>query len=69
MDTLANQVASLDSEAAALRTPNETESLVDLDIPLEQLSFTEDTRLFVGFVPDKGSGRCSGKALNRCLRK
>ena len=47
-------MASLDSEAAALRT--QIESLnpwLDLDIPLEQLSFTEDTRLFVGFVPDK----------------
>lgn len=54
VDTLANRVASLDSEAAALRT--QIESLnpwLDLDIPLEQLSFTEDTRLFVGFVPDK----------------
>ena len=69
VDTLANRVASLDSEAAALRT--QIESLnpwLDLDIPLEQLSFTEDTRLFVALCPIR-KWTLFGKALNRFLRK
>jgi V/A-type H+-transporting ATPase subunit I len=54
VDTLASRIASLDSEAAALRT--QADSLIpwkELDIPLEQLSFTENTRIYAGFLPEK----------------
>lgn len=52
VDTVASKIASLESEAAALRT--QAESLLlwqDLDIHLEQLSFTEETRVHAGFLP------------------
>ena len=54
LDTTASKIASLESEAAALRT--QAESLapwLQLDIPLEQLSFTETTHCHVGFLPEK----------------
>lgn len=54
LDTTASKIASLESEAAALRTQAESlEPWLQLDIPLEQLSFTETTHCHVGFLPDK----------------
>ncbi len=54
LDTTASKIASLESEAAALRTQAESlEPWLQLDIPLEQLSFTETTRCHVGFLPEK----------------
>ena len=54
LDTTASKIASLESEAAALRTQAESlDPWLKLDIPLEQLSFTETTRCHVGFLPEK----------------
>lgn len=54
LDTTASKIASLESEAAALRTQAESlEPWLQLDIPLEQLSFTETTHCHVGFLPEK----------------
>ena len=54
MYTTASKIASLESEAAALRTQAESlDPWLKLDIPLEQLSFTETTRCHVGFLPEK----------------
>lgn len=54
VDTAATKIASLESEAAALRT--QAESLnpwLKLDVPLEQLTVTETTRVHIGFLPEK----------------
>lgn len=54
LDTTASKIASLESEAAALRTQAESlQPWLQLDIPLEQLSFTETTHCHVGFLPEK----------------
>ena len=54
LDTMASKIASLESEAAALRTQAESlQPWLQLDIPLEQLSFTETTHCHVGFLPEK----------------
>lgn len=54
LDTTASKIASLESEAAALQTQAESlEPWLQLDIPLEQLSFTETTHCHVGFLPEK----------------
>lgn len=54
LDTTAGKIASLESEAAALRTQAESlEPWLQLDIPLEQLNFTETTHCHVGFLPEK----------------
>lgn len=54
LDTTASKIASLESEAAALRTQAESlEPWLQLDIPREQLSFTETTHCHVGFLPEK----------------
>jgi len=54
VDSVATKIASLESEAAALRT--QAESLtpwLKLDVPLEQLTVTETTRCHIGFLPAK----------------
>ncbi len=54
LDTTASKIASLESEAAALRIQAESlQPWLQLDIPLEQLSFTETTHCHVGFLPEK----------------
>lgn len=54
LDTTASKIASLESEAAALRTQAESlQPWLQLDISLEQLSFTETTHCHVGFLPEK----------------
>lgn len=54
LDTTASKIASLESEAAALRTQAESlQPWLQLDIPLEQLNFTETTHCHVGFLPEK----------------
>ncbi|MCH4096606.1 MAG: V-type ATP synthase subunit I [Acidaminococcus provencensis] len=53
LDTIAGKIASLESEAAALRTQADSlEPWLQLDVPLEQLAFTETTRCYAGFLPD-----------------
>ena len=63
LDTIAGKIASLESEAAALRTQADSlEPWLQLDVPLEQLAFTVLCGLFARYPAGNRSGRAQGPA-------